>query len=326
MKIKSHDVLLAAAAKKDMMWRMLLRDLEALTHQARGGVVAIGNFDGVHRGHQYLLEQARQKADSLGCPLTVLSFEPHPRLFFAPDSAPFRIAPQRVKEQRLQVQGVDHVVMLPFNQALANMKAEDFIDTILKKALDARAVVVGKGFRFGYKRLGDTDMIRARGLEAMDIQPLTDERGDVVSSTRIREALKDARIETANSLLGWEWYIRGEVVHGDKRGRELGYPTANIWLEETICPSYGIYAVKVRRGQSGQEWLYGAANIGIRPMFETRMPLLEVYLFDFDDDLYGEVLHVQPVAKIRDEAKFDSLDELIAQMQRDCEKARTLLA
>jgi riboflavin kinase/FMN adenylyltransferase len=289
-------------------------------------VIAIGNFDGIHKGHQYLLFEAKKIAQAKNMPLVVLSFEPHPRRFFAPETESFRIAPEDIKREKLLASSVDHVVFWPFNQTLANMKAEDFVQEILLEKLKAAHIVVGEGFHFGYRRQGNAAVIREKGINVTEVEPLQDSTGAIISSTRVREALKAANISGANKLLGWEWEIRGEVVHGDKRGRELGYPTANIWLETTICPSYGVYAVQAARPSAPNDWIAGAANIGIRPMFETRMPLLEVFLFNFKDDLYGETLSVRPIQKIRDEAKFDSLDELIKQMEKDCIKAKEIIA
>lgn len=303
---------------------MLNNELQTINWEK--AVIAIGNFDGVHRGHQYLLEKAKDIAAAKNLTMAVLSFEPHPRRFFAPETESFRVAPKALKREKLAQYGAEHVVILPFNQALANMKAEDFVTDILLKKLKASHIVVGEGFHFGFRRQGNAALMREKGLEVTEAEPLHDETGAIISSTRVREALKAANIEGANKLLGWEWEIRGEVVHGDKRGRELGYPTANIWLETTICPSYGIYAVQVSRADAPQKWIGGAANIGIRPMFETRAPLLEVFLFDFNEDLYGQTLNVRPLSKIRDEAKFDSLDALIAQMDEDCKKARQIIA
>lgn len=304
---------------------MILKDISTLTQNAKNAVVAIGNFDGVHKGHLYLLEQARQHANQLGVKLAVLTFEPHPRKFFSPTSESFRIAPEAVKLARLKAAQVDEVVSLPFNQSLANMRAADFVQDILINAFEASAIFVGEGFRFGYQREGCAEMMRRDGLDVHSIKPLSDHNA-IVSSTRIRSALKEANISHANEMLGWEWFINGEVVHGDKRGRELGYPTANIWLEDTICPAYGIYAVEIERcSNTKKQWLKGAASIGIRPMFETRVPILEVFIFDFDEEIYGEILNVRPIVKIRDEVKFDSLDALIVQMDQDCKDARMIL-
>lgn len=299
---------------------------ESQTISWNNAVIAIGNFDGVHRGHQYLLDHAKKIASATGHPLVVLSFEPHPRQFFAPDTESFRVAPQSLKVAKLKEYGAVDVVILPFNQALANMKAEDFIADILQAKLKASHIVVGEGFHFGYRRQGNAHLMRTKGLSVTEVEPLHDDTGAIISSTRVREALKEANITKANALLGWQWEIRGEVVHGDKRGRELGYPTANIWLEDTLCPSYGVYAVQAARSSVPHVWIGGAANIGIRPMFETRMPLLEAFLFDFNDELYGETLWVRPLQKLRDEAKFESLEALIAQMDKDCHKARDIIA
>jgi riboflavin kinase/FMN adenylyltransferase len=323
--IKELRLFLAENIKRAMISAMVIQDISQQLKLSHDSVVVIGNFDGVHKGHQYLIDEARKEADKRELELCVLTFDPHPRQFFSPESVSFQIAPLDERKKRLSDAGVDHVVVLPFNQGLANMKAHDFIEYILKENLKAQAVFVGEDFRFGYKRQGSIGDIKASGINAFSLAPHCDETGEIYSSTRVRQAIKHADMQLANSLLGWEWFIRGEVVHGDKRGRELGYPTANIWLEDTICPDYGIYAVEIKRQNKAETILHGAASIGIRPMFETRMPILEVFIFDFDEEIYGEILDVTPVKKIRDELKFDSLDELIVQMDHDCKEAKSIL-
>lgn len=312
---------------------MILTDPSSLPEALHGGIVAIGNFDGVHRGHQYMLRAARDVARMSGRPFIVLTFEPHPRRFFNPDGAPFRIAPPPVKLRRLGHEEADAVIVLNFGGALCATPADAFVRDVLVGRLHAHAVVVGQDFRFGKGRTGTVQTITDISA-AMDapiavhaLPPLTDTSG-VLSSTRVRDALRSGNLSLANDLLGWWWEVEGVVIHGDKRGRELGYPTANIPLGETLWPSYGIYAVQVKvEGEPASEgrWLNGAANIGIRPMFALKEPLLEAYIFDFDAQIYDRAVRVRPIAKIRDEAKFDSLDALIAQMRDDCAKARTIL-
>lgn len=285
-------------------------------------VIAIGNFDGVHRGHRALLAAGKTLAVMENRPLVAVTFEPHPRQFFKPDAAPFRITPEALKERRLTIIGVDRVDILDFNAIMAGLTAQQFIDMIIVDHLKAAHVVVGADFHFGKDRGGHVDTLQADGRFQVTPVPLHASGDAPVSSTRIREALQAGDMDAANAMLGWEWEIEGTVVHGDKRGRELGYPTANIPLGDTLCPATGIYAARVL---IEDVWHPAAVNIGTRPMFRVDTPLVEAYVFDFNGDLYGQSLRVQPVRKIRDEAAFESLDALKAQMAKDCEQARNIL-
>lgn len=284
-------------------------------------VVAIGNFDGVHRGHAALLDTARRIAGEKGHPLVALTFEPHPRSYFKPDAQAFRLTPEHLKEAVLKARGVDRVKVLDFNDIMASLTAEQFIDMMLVDWLNASTVVVGADFHFGAKRGGHVDTLQKdKRFETIAVT-LENSGGEAVSSTRIREALRAGDIKTANDLLGWPWEMDGEVAHGDKRGRELGYPTANIPLTDTCVPAHGIYAVDVNIGDG--IWRRGAASIGLRPMFAVKTPLLEVYILDFEGDLYGRTLRVRPLVKLRDEAKFDTLDALKDQMSKDVAQSRS---
>lgn len=280
-------------------------------------VLAIGNFDGVHKGHVHLLHQARDIAAANGLPLHILTFEPHPRQFFAPDATPFRLTNAATREQLLLAAGADKVITLPFNADMAATSADDFIQKILISTLNAKHIVVGADFHFGAKRAGCVDTLKS----AIPTTPIT-LLGDI-SSTRIRDLITAGDITGANAMLGRLWTIEGEVIHGDKRGREIGFPTANIPFINTLCPAYGIYAVWVDIGDGTQR--AGAANIGLRPMFALQKPLLEVYLFDFNGDLYGKTLKVTPVSRLRGEENFNSLDALISQISKDCTAARDIL-
>jgi len=288
-------------------------------------VVAIGNFDGVHRGHQALLKKARSLADYHGFSLLILTFEPHPRQFFKPDIAPFRITPAPVKAQIFdQLIHPDFYAVMNFDGALAELSPPDFIQDILINYCHAKIIIVGQDFRFGKRRSGCIDTFRARPDFETIVFDVVREGDGIISSSCIRADLQSADMVRANTLLGWEWYIESEVIHGDKRGRTLGFPTANMRFGGAIVPSHGVYAVRVLiEGEA--KWRIGAANIGTRPMFATEEPLLETHIFDFDQDIYGKYLKVKPVVKLRDEMKFDSLDALIDQMTQDCAKVREVL-
>lgn len=299
-----------------------IRNLPDIPSDIRNAVIAIGNFDGVHIGHRALLERAAEIAAKDNAPFMVLTFEPHPRQFFQPDTLPFRVTPSKVKEGVFQTfVNPDYYVSLPFNAEMAELSAEEFINDILVNQCRAGTVVVGDNFHFGKGRSGNIRTLQGRDHFQTIAFGIIDNVGEEISSSRIREHLKNAEIDEANAILGWNWIIEGEVVHGDKRGRELGYPTANMRFGECIVPSYGIYAVRVKI-EGENQWRIGAANIGTRPMFESEEPLLETFIFDFEGDLYGKVLKVQPVIKLRDEMKFASLDDLITQMDKDCDNAR----
>lgn len=285
-------------------------------------VVAIGNFDGVHLGHRALLSAGKNLSVMQNRPLVALTFEPHPRSFFQPGAAPFRITPEQVKERRLRLGGADRVDVLDFNKIMASLTPAQFIDMVVIGHLNAAHVVVGADFHFGRDRAGHVDTLQADGRFEVTALALESDGAAPVSSTRIREALTAGDIDAANALLGWEWEIEGRVEQGDRRGRELGYPTANIPLGDTICPAMGIYAARVL---VDDVWHPAAVNIGIRPMFAVETPLVEAHILDFKGDLYGRDLRVRPVRRIRDEAKFDSLDALRTQMAADCARAREIL-
>lgn len=296
---------------------------DPVTDDVKGAVLVIGNCDGVHRGHQALLSLARQKAASMGRPFGLVTFEPHPRQFFNNATEPFRITPIAVKRNLLNSFGIDVAFEVDFTMELANMSAADFIDKILHAQIGAHTVIMGQDFKFGYRRAGSIADFAGTPVHAVAVEPVCDNAGIPYSSTRVRDAIRNADLETARDLLGWTWLIEGKVVHGDKRGREFGYPTANVPLENTIHPSYGVYAARVefRDGRS----LPAAVNIGIRPMFETKIVMAEAHILDFDEDIYGRDIRIVPVEKIRNEAKYDSVEALIAQIGRDCDKCRAIL-
>ncbi len=298
---------------------------DTIPNEARNAVAAIGNFDGLHRGHMALLEIARKRALDAGKAFAVLTFEPHPRRLFRPDDAPFRITPLPVKLQRLENSRADIIFVVNFDWETAHLSADDFICKILKGKLGLNEIVIGDDFRFGQNRSGSIETLQKAGFHCTTLGLIKDSSHAVYSATRVRGLLQAGNIREANALLGWNWEIQAKVEKGDQRGRELGYPTANMPLGETIHPAYGIYASLVQiEGEKG--WRMAASNIGIRPMFEARVALVETFIFDFTGDLYGKTLRVRPVEKLRDEAKFDSLETLKLQMAKDCEKAREILS
>ena len=298
--------------------------LTEIQEEAKGHVVVIGNFDGVHKGHQALINKGANVAKQTGKKLAILTFEPHPRVLFRPDEQPSRVTPPDLKAERMQVEGVDYLISLDFNWDFASQSADEFIAGILKTGLNASHVVIGSDFHFGQMRSGTPDMIKQAGIDVTVIEKIKSADSEIYSSSLVRQALRHGDIQRANEMLGWEWEMRGEVVKGDQRGRELGYPTANVKLGETVHPAYGVYATWARI--EGEEiWRPSATNIGIRPMFEIPTAQIETFIFDFDREFYGQILHVRPVQRLRSEAKFDSLDELIQQMKKDCEKARDIL-
>lgn len=307
-----------------------IRDYQYVAAENRGASAAIGNFDGVHLGHRAVIDLARAEGARLGCPLGVVTFEPHPRRFFAPDAPPFRLMNAEARAHRLEKLGVDLLYELNFNAALSSLTAEEFARNVLCDGLGLRHVVVGADFRFGKGRSGDVALLRdlgaACGFGVTEAALISDATGQV-SSTSIRNALSEGRPADAARMLGHWHRIDGPVIRGDQRGRELGYPTTNIAIDELHPPRFGVYAVLVDVLTGPYAGSYqGAASIGVRPMFGENKPNLEVFLFDFSGDLYGEELSVALVAFQRPELKFDDLDALVAQMDADCAEARRLLA
>ena len=291
----------------------------------KNAVIVIGNFDGVHRGHQTLIKKAKEIAALHNLKVGVLTFEPHPRVLFQPSQPPARLTPANLKAYHLNEENVDLLISLPFDWDFASQSAEDFIQNILINGLNAVHIIVGHDFRFGQMRTGTADTIENFGLNIDVVPPYNDETGEIISSSRIREYLKNGNIKNANILLGWNWEIQGEIVKGDQRGRELGYPTANVMLKNTLHPAYGIYACYIQI-EGEKEWLKAATNIGIRPMFEVAEGQVEAHILDFPfREIYGKNLRIKPVTRIRSEAKFNSLEDLIIQMEKDCLKTREIL-
>ena len=291
-----------------------------------GGVVAIGNFDGVHRGHRAVIAAAVDRAMALGRPAVALTFEPHPRLLLRPHEPMFRLSDESAKLRLLAATGLDGAVVLTFDAALAALSAKDFIARILVERLAVAGAAIGFDFHSGKDRSGSPSFLleegRRLGFPAEIVPPLEDE-GRAVSSSAIRAALAAGRVVEAAELLGNPWFVSARVVHGDARGRELGYPTANLKLDPGCGLKFGIYAVRV--GVAGLRY-DGVASFGRRPTFDDGPPLLEVHLFDFSGDLYGASIDVAFLAWIRSELKFTSVAELIRRMDEDCRLARSALA
>ena len=291
-----------------------------------GAVVAIGNFDGVHRGHRAVIAAARSRAQMLGAPAAALTFEPHPRSFFQPHEPLFRLTDERAKLRLFAATGLAGAIVMRFDAALAEPAPESFINDILLHRLGISGAAVGFDFRFGRNRAGTPDLLAAQGALrnfTVDVVPAVEIDGRRISSGVIREALVAGHIEEANELLGYPWFVSGEVVHGDKRGRELGYPTANMRLDPACGLRHGIYAVRVGVGDRRYE---GVASFGRRPMFDVGTVLLEVFLFDFAGDLYGQEIDVAFIGWIRHELAFANIEELVRCMDEDSRRARAALA
>jgi riboflavin kinase/FMN adenylyltransferase len=296
----------------------------------RGAVVAMGNFDGVHLGHRAVIAAALQMAQAHGRPALAVTFEPHPRSFFSPNSPQFRLTDEAGKLRLLAGTGLAGTVVMAFDKARAGTTAQDFIHHDLIGRLGISGIAVGYDFHFGKGRVGSPSLLVSEaprlGIE-VDVQPHIDIEERPVSSSAIRMALAEGQIEDATAMLGGPWFVNGEVIHGEKRGRDLGYPTANIRLDKNCGLKHGIYAVRVGRGQGKDQVRFdGVASFGRRPTFDDGAPLLEVFLFDFTGDLYGTMLDVAFIGFIRDELKFDHAETLVRQMDDDSARARAALA
>jgi riboflavin kinase/FMN adenylyltransferase len=301
---------------------------EAMPDALRGAVIALGNFDGFHLGHQAVAGEAIRWAQAEGRPSIIATFDPHPVRHFRPDVPPFRLTTLEQRQELYLAAGATAMLVFHFDADLAGTSAEDFIRAILIERFGAHGVVTGGDFTFGKGAKGNVDLLRTLGselgLQSKVVSPVAD-GSEVISSSRIRTALREGDPQLAASLLTRPFAIRGIVEHGDKVGRTIGYPTANLAIDSYLRPKYGIYAVTGRILATGQV-LQGAANIGIRPQFEPPKELLEPFFFDFSGDLYGQEIEVAFHHFLRGEAKFDSLDALIVQMDKDCAEARRLLS
>ena len=306
----------------------VIRDWHGLPDSQRGAAAAVGAFDGVHRGHRAVIASARDAAERLEAPLAVVSFDPHPRRWFQPDAAPFGLMTPEQMAEALGEQGVERLYLLPFDAEMAGMSERDFAEQVLAAGLGVRHAAVGFDFTFGKGRTGSPEALRTYGAELGFTVSVTDRIDDPdglkLSSSAVREALKAGDMARAAAILGRPFAIAGEVIHGDKRGRTIGVPTANVPLGGYMRPAYGVYATRTRL--SDGRIFDGVANLGVRPMWQTPDPMLEVWLFGFDGDLYGQTIETQLIAYLRPEMTFDGLEPLKAQINADAEAARAVLA
>jgi riboflavin kinase/FMN adenylyltransferase len=308
----------------------VIRDTTPAAAIPKGTVVAMGNFDGVHLGHRAVIAAALQMGRAHGRPALAVTFEPHPRSFFSPNTPQFRLTDEAGKLRLLAGTGLAGAVVMTFDKTRAGTTAQDFIHHDLIERLGISGIAVGYDFHFGKGRVGSPSLLVNEaprlGIE-VDVQPHVDIEERPVSSSAIRMALAEGQIEDATAMLGGPWFVSGPVIHGEKRGRDLGYPTANIRLDKNCGLRHGIYAVRVGRGQGkDQVRVDGVASFGRRPTFDNGAPLLEIFLFDFKGDLYGKTLDVAFIAFIREELKFNGVEALVAQMDDDSARARERLA
>ncbi|MCA3699052.1 MAG: bifunctional riboflavin kinase/FAD synthetase [Brevundimonas sp.] len=299
-----------------------------LVPSQRGAAAAVGAFDGVHRGHQAVIGAARQAAERLSAPLAVVTFEPHPRRWFQPEAAPFRLMSLAQMARAIDGLGVDRLHVLPFDAEMAAMTDEAFARDVLSGGLGLCHAAVGFDFTYGKGRTGSAEGLlrigQDLGFSVSVTGRMDDASGLKLSSSAVREALAAGDMARATRILGRPFAIEGEVVHGDKRGRTIGVPTANVRMGDYMRPAYGVFATRTRLADG--RWIDGVANLGVRPMFETPEPLLEVWLFDFTGDLYGQVVETRLIERLRGEMAFDSLDALKVQIDADAQAARAVLA
>lgn len=303
-----------------------LSSRDPIPNALRGGIAALGNFDGFHLGHQAVAGEAIAQAKAQGRPAIIATFDPHPVRYFTPDAPPFRLTTLDQRQRLFEAAGADAMLVFEFDAALAGTSAEDFIDLLLIERLGLAGVVTGEDFTFGKKRGGNIGVLRergaAQGLSSRAVGPVTD-AGGVISSSRIRDALRSGDLASANRLLTRPFAVEAPVQHGDKNGRLLGFPTANMDLGKYLRPRYGVYAVRGRLPDG--RLLDGAANVGIRPQFEPPKELLEPHFFDFAEDLYGQTIEVEFHTFLRPEGKYESLEALTAQIAQDCADAKVAL-
>ena len=309
----------------------LFRHIASVPADARGAVVAIGNFDGLHRGHQAVIAAARAQADAVGQSLALMTFRPHPRRYFRPDDEPFRLTPFRAKVRAIAELGVDTLFVWRFDAKMVSVSAEAFVETILHQGVGASHIVVGHDFAFGNKRRGNADLLRTKGgdlgFDVSVVEPAKDASDEIYSSSVVRQYLRDGQPQRAAELLGRLWEIEGRVLAGDRRGRTIGFPTANVEPAEYMRPAGGVYAVRASMAAGDEtQWYDGVANFGVRPTVDGKRLLLETHLFDFDGDLYGRYLRVALVEHLRPERKFENITALQQQIAADSQQARDNLA
>ena len=303
----------------------IIRNSSECPATLKGSALAIGNFDGVHRGHQAVLKVAMDAANAAGNPSGVMTFEPHPRQFFQPGKPLFRLTPESMKLRLFEALNLDLAIVLDFNAQLSSLPARTFVEEILVEGLGVSHVVTGSDFQFGKGRDGNPDVLRELGEEfgfGVTIVEPQGEAGEIYSSTQVRESLRQGDIRAAAGILGYWWRITGEVIGGDKRGHGLGFPTANIAVPNGLELKHGIYAVRVY--VNGARYS-GASYLGTRPSFDDGKPVIETFLFDFSDDLYGQAIELEFIDFLRGDEKFDSSEQLVKQMQADCNNASTIL-
>lgn len=300
----------------------ILNGYQDVPPDLRGAVLAIGNFDGVHRGHQAVLAQTRAIATAIGAPAGVMAFEPHPRAFFQPTAEHFRLTDLADKLRLLEELGLELAVILTFDAALAGLEAKDFIDLVLVRGLGVRGIVIGYDFHFGKGRKGTPQMLleagRSHGFSVTIVEPQKDGQ-EVFSSTKARDLIAAGRVREAADILGHWWRVSGQVIAGARRGREMGFPTANIALAKGVSLAHGIYAVRVNLARRGYA---GAAYLGTRPTFDNGAPVLEVHILDWAGDLYGKTISVDFLEHLRGDQEYPSADALAAQIKLDCDRAR----
>ncbi|MBA4793142.1 bifunctional riboflavin kinase/FAD synthetase [Phenylobacterium sp.] len=305
----------------------VIRDWRGLSARDRGAAVALGNFDGVHRGHQKVIAQAAEAARRLGAPLGVISFEPHPRRIFQPNEPAFRLMRPAQQARALEALGVDLFYILPFDEEMKNLTDREFAREVLHEGLGVRHVAVGFDISFGKGRTGSPATMSAYGEEfgfsVSVAAAVADKEGEKYSSTGVRDALRDGRPEVAAAILGRPFAIEGPVQRGRQLGRELGFPTANVQVDDYVQPKFGVYATRTRL-PDGRE-VPGVANIGVNPTVGEVAPVLEVWLFDFDEDIYDQTIETDLITFLRPELKFDGLDAMVEQVMRDAAQARKIL-
>lgn len=312
---------------------LIIHSFEQLPDTLKNAVVAVGNFDGVHRGHMAVMGEAGRVARANQLPWLVMTFEPHPRELFKPGGPAYRLTPFPTKARIIEGLGVDGLIVPTFDRAFSQLSAKNFIDQVLVKGLAAGHVVSGYDFAFGNDRQGNCELLlsvgRDAGFDFTAVSAVREATGEVYSSTRAREAVKSGDMRTAASILTRPYEITGEVISGDQRGRTIGAPTANIAIGEHIRPAYGVYAIlaAIDNGKDqAANWIHGVANIGLRPTVDGEHELLEAHLFNFAEDIYGKSLRIKLIDHIRNERKFDGLEALKLQIKEDIEKAKELLA